>query len=235
MINFLDLHTHTQSSGHAYSSLIENIQSAKAKGLEILGVSDHAPSMPGGPHEFYFSNLRILPEYMEGIRILKGVELNILDKEGNIDLHGRHIEGLDYAIASLHVPCIDNLGIIDNTNAIIGAMSHEKVKIIGHPDDSRFPIDFEKIAKAASEHHVLLEVNNSSLLPTSSREDSKESYAALLPYCKIYNTAIIIGSDAHFIDRIGAYEEALALIDELDFPHELVVNFNKELFWSYLK
>ena len=72
LINKIDLHTHTVASGHAYSTLMDNIRAAKAKGMEIVGVSDHAPAMPGSTHEYHFSNQRVLPEFIEGIRVLKG-------------------------------------------------------------------------------------------------------------------------------------------------------------------
>lgn len=233
-MNLLDLHTHTVASNHAYSTLIENIFAAKAKGLKYLGVSDHAPKMPDAPHIFYFSNLRVIPPIIEGIRILKGAELNILNYNGDIDLDERTLEGLDYAIASLHIPCYKNLGIEGNTQALINAMKHPKVKIIGHPDDSRYPLDYKRVAEAAKANQVLLEVNNSSLLPTSSREGGRECYLELLPYCIKYQVPIIIGSDAHFIDKIGAYENALALLEEVQFPKELIVNFNEDLFTKYL-
>ena len=42
-----DLHTHTLASGHAYSSLKENIEAARDKGLLAMGTSDHAKSIPG--------------------------------------------------------------------------------------------------------------------------------------------------------------------------------------------
>ena len=51
-----DLHTHTVASGHAYSTVTENASYAEQKGLELLGISDHAPKMPGGTHFFYFLN-----------------------------------------------------------------------------------------------------------------------------------------------------------------------------------
>ena len=149
MLNLLDLHTHTISSGHAYTTLLENIAAAKRKGLKILGVSDHAPQMPGGAHKFYFNNLKVLPDVIDGIRVLKGVELNILNQNGDVDLDERSLRVLDYAIASLHVPCLENLGIEENTKALIRSMDHPKVKIIGHPDDSRYPIDYEALVRAA--------------------------------------------------------------------------------------
>ena len=43
----LDLHTHTLASGHAYGTIRENALAAHEKGLAGLGVSEHAPGMPG--------------------------------------------------------------------------------------------------------------------------------------------------------------------------------------------
>lgn len=234
MLNLLDLHTHTIASGHAYTTLLENVASAKQKGMKILGISDHAPKMPGGAHKFYFNNLKVLPEVIDGVRILKGVELNILNNCGKVDLTEQSLSLLDYAIASLHVPCIENLGINNNTNALICAMDHEVVKIIGHPDDSRFPVNYEALVKAAVSKKVLLEINNSSLMPYALREGARENYMDMLDICKMYSAPVIIGSDAHFSEHVGAMDHVIKMIREIEFPLELVVNFNEDLFWTYL-
>ena len=61
-----DLHVHTISSGHAYSTLQEIVLHAKNIGLPMVGISDHAPGMPGGAHLFHFLNMRILPKVKIG-------------------------------------------------------------------------------------------------------------------------------------------------------------------------
>jgi len=138
----LDVHTHTVASGHAYSTIIENARVAKEKGLELLGMSDHAPALPGSAYIFAINNLKILPDVIEGVRVLKGVEANIINYKGDIDLWPKEVANLDYVIASLHIPCINPGSKSENTNAIIGAMKNPAVKIIGHPDDDRYPKDF---------------------------------------------------------------------------------------------
>jgi putative hydrolase len=233
--NLLDLHTHTVASGHAYSTLLENIRAAKSKGMKIIGVSDHGPMMPDGAHHFYFHNLKILPETIEGMRVLKGAEVNILDESGEIDIKGKAQFILDFAIASLHIPCFENQGTIGNTNAMINAMKHPVVKIVGHPDDSRYPLDYERLVLAAIEHHVLIEINNSSLLPTATREGAPDNYRKLLAFCKQHGAAVIIGSDAHFSEHVGAMDEAVVLLEAMGFPEALIANFNEELFWEYMK
>ena len=58
---FMDLHTHSLAAGHAYSTLLENIDAALAVGIRYLGMSEHGPASPGGPHEFFFSNYKVIP------------------------------------------------------------------------------------------------------------------------------------------------------------------------------
>ena len=78
-MNFvLDTHTHTLASGHAYSTIREMAYTAGEKGLKLLGITEHAPKMPGSCHEFYFRNLRAADRLMYGVELLFGAELNIL-------------------------------------------------------------------------------------------------------------------------------------------------------------
>ena len=95
MIDLLDLHTHTTASGHAYNSLYEMVHSASAKGLSLFGCSDHAPAMPGSCHSFHFINFKVLPRTLYGVRLMMGVELNIMDYGGTVDLEQSVLEPLD--------------------------------------------------------------------------------------------------------------------------------------------
>ena len=54
MRDILDVHTHTLASGHAYNTMREMAKAASEKGLEILGITEHAVSMPGTCGAFYF-------------------------------------------------------------------------------------------------------------------------------------------------------------------------------------
>ncbi|WP_455544536.1 phosphatase [Intestinibacter sp.] len=222
----VDMHTHTVASGHAYSTLHENVQFAKKHGLKILGLSDHGPNMLGGPELYFFNNLKVIPKEIDGIRVLKGMEANILDIEGNLDeLDPRALPGLDYLIASLHTICIKPSTKEDNTQAILNAMDQEKVKIIGHPDDARYPLDYEPIVKKAKEKNILLEVNNSSLSPNTFRKGARENIKTYLELCKEYGVRIIMGTDSHICYDVGVFKYAEEIIEEVDFPKELVINY----------
>ena len=198
MNDILDIHTHTIASGHAYNTLYEMVRAAAGRGLTLFGSSDHAPAMPGSCHEMYFCNFKAIPRELFGIRLIMGCELNIIDYQGNVDLKRWLQKRLDYGIASIHDLCYEIGTKEENTAALIGAMENPYVQIIGHPDNSRIPLDYESLVKAAKEHHVLLEVNNSSLKPGSPRPGARENYYTMLKLCRRYNTAGFLGRGSPF-------------------------------------
>ena len=158
-----DLHTHTVASGHAFSTLKENIEEAAAKGFKSHW-EHQITTVPCRDLRslFILLNFKAIKEKILGVRIFTGMEANIIDLEGKLDAEEAVLKKMDYVIASLHVPCVKAGTREENTNALIGAMKNPYVKIIGHPDDDRFPLDYEKLVKAAAKEKVALEVNNSS-------------------------------------------------------------------------
>ncbi|MBP7250441.1 MAG: phosphatase, partial [Selenomonas sp.] len=141
---------------------------------------------------------------------------------------------LDYATASLHDICIDPGSTEENTAALIGAMNNPRVNIIGHPDNPCYPVDFDALARAARDHHVLLELNNSSYRPGGSRQGSWEKGKELLAACKQYGTTVILGSDAHIDLDVGAHERSQELLAACAFPEELVINRDPEAFKAWI-
>ena len=161
-----DTHAHTLASGHAYSTIREMAAAGAEKGLQILALTEHAPEMPGTCQLYYFQNLDVVPREINGLHMLFGTELNIMDSEGNVDLPEKLCKELDIVVASMHSPCFKEEPTIEAvTKAYVETMKKPYVNIIGHPDDGRFPIDYEILVKAAKETKTLLELNNSSLRP----------------------------------------------------------------------
>ena len=221
----LDTHTHTLVSGHAYNTIREMARMAKEKGLEALAITEHAPAMPGTCHEFYFQNLEILPRQMEGVKMFFGSEVNLLDEKGTLDLAERTLKGLDIAIASIHPHCFKTEITMENVmGAYFHAMENPGIHIIGHPDDGRFPVDYEALVLKAKETGTLLELNNSSLTPGGFRMNAYGNDLKMLTYCKKYGVPITLGSDAHVDVDIAEYEAAKKLIAECEFPEELIIN-----------
>ena len=131
-------------------------------------------------------------------------------------------------------PCIHSGTALQNTNAYLGALKNPLLHIIGHPDDSRFPIDYDTLVAAAGEHHKLLEVNNSSLNPLSFRVGARNNYIKMLELCRHYGTSIIINSDAHCEADAGNHAFAHALLEEVNFPRELIVNTSLDRLCCFL-
>lgn len=234
-MNFvLDTHTHSIASGHAYSSIQEMAQSANERGLELLGISEHAPAMEGTCNEIYFRNLKVIPDKICGVEMLFGIEANIIDYLGNTDVSTRTFECVDYGIASLHLNCIKSGTIQENTNAYLHTMENPYINIIGHPDDSRFEVDYHQLVKKAKETNTFLEVNNTSLSPDTLRRNCKQNYYKMLDLCAVHEVPIIVNSDAHISFDVGNFQHALALLEELDFPEKLIANLSVERYKTLL-
>ncbi len=220
----MDLHTHTIASGHAYSTLQENIEAARERGLKFLGLSEHGPAMMGGPGPLYFQNYKIIPREYGELRLFCGIEANITDYEGHLDLDHCMLSRLDYCIASMHTLIVPPGSAKENTRAAILAMENPLVKILGHPDDSRYPMDYEELVRAAVRLHVALEVNNSSLHPLASRQGAGENIRRLLEACLRHGASVILGTDSHISSSVGDFTQVDQLLRETDFPGELIIN-----------
>lgn len=230
-----DLHTHSLASGHGYSTIREMAYAAKQKGLQILGITEHGLAMPGTCQDFYFTNLKVVPRMMCGVRLLLGVEANIMDYSGALDMPEEYLKQMDLVIASLHVPCLKPGTREQNTQAYIGAMKNPYVNVIGHPDDRRYPVDYEQLVLAARDHHVLLECNNGSLSPNGARKDSWAQDAEMLSYCEKYNVPVVVDSDAHIDELVGNVELMCRKLEEIRFPKRLIINSSVETLYTYLK
>jgi putative hydrolase len=152
------------------------------------------------------------------------MEANIIDLEGKLDAEEAVLKKMDYVIASLHVPCVKAGTREENTNALIGAMKNPYVKIIGHPDDDRFPLDYEKLVEAAAKEKVALEVNNSSFSPRTGRLNADKNLPVMLSFCKKYKVPVIVDSDAHIFYDIGNLDRAKEMLEACEFPKKLILN-----------
>ena len=231
----VDTHTHTIASGHAFCTIHEMARAAKEKGLEAIAITEHGPTMPGGAHLYYFKNYNMLSRCWDGIPVLFGVELNILDEKGTLDLPDHIIKRMDITIASMHTRCYENKGKEINTQAYMKLMDRGDVDIIGHPDDGRFPVDYEQLVAYAKKTGTLLEVNNHSLNPDSTRAGAHDNCLEMLTYCREMRVPIVLGSDAHVDTQIADTTYSFLVLQEVNFPEELVANRSYEELKKYLR
>ena len=224
-----DLQTHSIVSGHAYSTLLENINYCAEKGIKILGTSEHAPTMPGAPHYWYFGNMKVVPRVINGVTILRGCEANILDIDGSLDMTDESSRNLDYMIASFHEPVFKPKSKEENTAAILNVMDkYDKVEILGHLGNPNYELDYEAIVKKAKEKNIMIEINNSSLLG-SSRVGSDVNCKKVALLCREIGTKVILTSDSHINTCIGVFNKGIELLEEIQMPKELVMNDPEKL------
>ncbi len=230
----LDTHTHTVASGHAYGTVLEMAKAASEEGLELLAITDHAPKLPGTCGEMHFRNFKVIDKILFGVEILMGVELNIIDYKGTVDMERGLLRQMAIGIASMHTVCLARGTEKENTAGLVKAMENPGVHIIGHPDDGRYPIDYETLVREAKEQRVLIELNNSSLMPGSGRKNSVENLEKILSFCERYGQEIIVNTDSHFPTSVGRFDKARELLLRVRFPEELIVNTNVEKLKKYL-
>ncbi|NLO89216.1 MAG: phosphatase [Clostridia bacterium] len=229
-----ELHLHTVASGHGYSTINEYVRAAKKKGIKMIAITDHGPALPGGPHLSYFGYLYILPKIEEDVQILVGVEANILDTKGSLDLPERYLERLDIVLAGFHPPCYEDRGVVENTKAMINVIKNPLVDIIVHPGNPAFPIDIKDVVAAAKEYGCLLEINNTSL-SGGARKGSRSNCFAIAKALAEEKMLLAAGSDAHYVDRMGCFDDVIKLFKETGISEEQVLNTSTDKVMGYLK
>ncbi len=228
-----DLHVHTVASGHAYSTVLENANVAKKKGLIALGVADHGPSMPGGPPSIYFEARGHFPWEIEGVRVFFGAEVDIIDENGNLDLPPHVLKKLDYAIVSFHPQVYSGGSREENTRILLQALSNPLVDIVAHAGNPRYPLDYRVVVKEAVSQGKIFEINNSSF--SVSRKGSSDNCRIIAQEIMRCGGELVVSSDAHFCHEIGEYSHALDLLSQVKFPSERILNLHKEKMFRFLE
>lgn len=230
----VDLHTHSLMSGHGLNTVSEMATEAKRKGLHILGIADHGPSMEGAPHEGYFWISDKLND-LKGIKILLGAEVNIINKNGKIDLNDNYLSEQRIVIAGIHDKTPYKGSSEDHTAALVNAMRNKYVKIISHPFRMEFKVNIKKIVEVACSTKTLLELNDQLFEKESKNDGFLEAYTKLVGLCKKSGLPIIIGSDAHVANRIGEDKNVLRVKRLIGLTENMIINNREKDLELFLK
>ncbi|WP_391090873.1 PHP domain-containing protein [Vibrio sp. NH-UV-68] len=229
----VDTHTHTYASGHAYSTLVENARLAKHNGLKMFCTTDHAESMPGAPHYWFFSNQRVLPRFIDDVAVIRGVESNILNTQGEIDVHPSSYKSLDWVIASFHEPVFRPSDKNSHTKALINTIKSGNVDALGHLGNPNFDFDFESVLRCAQQYHVAIEINNTTL-KGNSRVGSVERCYEIAAIGKELGVFFTTGSDAHFCQDVGNLSLVSELLDQVGVESHQVITHSTAQFLAFL-
>ena len=253
-----DVHTHTFYSRHAYSTIQENVEAAAAAGLEILGSADHFSCMLFPEQHLrnfqYFTNMGIWPRTWHGVTLLRACEVDIVGLGGELfgqdieltaDISGRAFDasrslfdriasGMDYMVASVHDRSFaESASITQTTEMYVRALENPKVLILGHTGRSGVPYDWDTVLTCAKEHHKLIEINEHSL--DFDRDGHfHDTCGGIAQRCAELGVGITVDSDAHIAWQIGRFDRVKAMLEEIHFPQELIMNRGREPFLTTL-
>ena len=107
-------------------------------------------------------------------------------------------------------------------------MKHPAVRMIGHCDDVKYPVDYDELTAAAREYGIVMEINNSSLSPEGYRGDTRANNRMLLEGCLRNRVPVLLSSDSHGTAHIGDFTYARAMVQEMNYPEELILNDKPE-------
>ena len=227
-----DTHCHTIASPHAYGTITENIEMASNIGLKALAITDHGPALPDSAHFWHFTNMRVLPRKVKGVILLRGVEANIMDTKGTLDLDDDTLGNLDWVIASFHKQSFIVSSRSAHTEALIQMAANPHVDIFGHLDAPEYPFDIREVLMACKENGKFIEMNDSS---SRIRVGGEEMCRRIALECIRQEVPVVINSDAHCPWDIGRISTAAELLGSVSFPEELVLNRKVNLIISHIE
>jgi putative hydrolase len=218
-----DLHAHTIASGHAADTIRTMARRACSRGLKALAVTDHGPGLQGGAGEVYFM---ALPRMVRGIdlplRIIAGAEDDIVNRRGDLRLPREVRENLELVITGLH-PHSWMAGQPETarTEGAVQAIQRGLVHVFAHPVSNYISVEVEPVLQAAASSRVALELNASKLA-------DRPGLIRYLERCAELEIPLVVNSDAHVAEEVGAFDPAVELLREVDFPESLVINRSLE-------
>lgn len=247
-----DIHTHTLFSRHAYSTIMENLAAARDAGLQVLGSADHFSDMLFTQQDIrnfqYFLNVDVWPRKKDGVVLLRGAEADIVSLDGHLfgmdipcyhsiadtkgeptaNLFKRVTGGLDYIVASVHSRAFAKGATIEQaTQMYLNVLAQPKVFVLGHVGRAGVPFNLDTVLTAARDFHKLIEINEHSLEVDRSGKIT-QSCRDIARRCAELGVGITVSTDAHISSDIGRFSQAPAMLEEIGFPQELIVNRSAE-------
>jgi DNA polymerase (family 10) len=205
-----DLQTHTKWSDGS-NTILEMAKAAKGLGHEYLAITDHTGSLriAGGLNERetmkQMKEIEKVNEAVEGLTILKGVEVNI-KSDGQLDVKNEILRDLDIVVASIHSGF--RQGREKLTERMISAMENEHVDIIAHPtgrliqERRGYEVDFEKVFETSARTSTFLEIN---AYPNRLDLNDMNVKRAIKAGCKL-----VISTDSHNADHLRYIQLGIA-------------------------
>ena len=232
-----DYHTHTKYSD-GKGSVLDNALAAREKGLREVAITDHGFNIPTMSFKKYLSAKAdcLRAEDEVGIRVISGVEADVISLDGLVDVKDEEIEKIDYLTIGFHkfaffkgledffkmyavtyfnemIPTSEKAKA-QNTRALIAAIERYPVKVITHINHS-LKVHVPEVLAACAKKAVLVELNAKHL------SDLEGHWRELIGS----DATFILNSDAHRPADVGALDEAFETALARGIPAERIVNY----------
>lgn len=224
-----ELHTHTSDyCCHAGATIDQFVEEAIKKGFKYYAATNHSPIVDTqAPIHFYLDNLE---RHYDGIKFLAGIEADIRDLHGGFDMCQFDLLSLDFVIASMHVNILPH-DLPDYTNAYVKAAENPAVDCLGHiARDPRYSFDLETVLRAVKANGKLIEFNDGSI----TNDGRGEACGKVMDACAKMGVECIVTTDAHHIDDCGRNKNTVKMLEDKNFPEELIVNADEERMAKFL-
>jgi len=225
----VDLHSHSSFSCCGLHSFVEMLERGKALGMKGLAITDHGQALGGRLNKPFFTRLN---NPVPGIRLLKGVECNVLEEPGRIDCPKEWLAYMDIVMLGVHPNLKAGLDKTTITRMLLRAMKdNQYVDVIVHIDSSVHDVDIEPVVEAALNYGMAMEINNSKTFYGATRPGATDE---LIAVCMNLKCPIVVSSDAHAINEVGRDDQVRALLEKAKFPEDLIVNRDAETAFSFV-
>lgn len=242
MIDY-DFHTHTKYS-HGKGTILQNAEAAKQKGLSAIGITDHGFNHPAyGMRRKKLVDMRAdctNAEKQAGVKVLLGVEANIIGTDGFTDVKPTDYPYLDLFLAGVHrFVLLDNFFdyfgyfggnlcssalklkpssalVKRTTEAYVNAIKNNPIDILTHLNYCCFS-DALEVAKCLADYGTYLEINTKKVHLTD------EEWQNIVDKTSV---RFVIDSDAHSPDRVGDVKLAEELFKRVNIPSSRIDNLN---------
>lgn len=231
-----DLHMHTiRSDGR--QTIEQNICEAIKKGLKTIAITDHGPFHEKSARctfDYHLVNkyeLKSLQRKYPQIKLLFGIEANIVSLRGDLDITKQQEEAFDIIVMGQHrsphgITFWDNITwrlrnllpqtkkrIEKVTNAYLLAMQNHKINILAHLN-RYIKVNIKPIAELAAKKGILIELNGKRV------DFSQEEIDIILNA----GANFVINSDAHKFENVGNTKKIDEFLSKHKIPKERIVN-----------
>ncbi len=232
-----DYHTHTKASDGT-GTVFDNIVSAKEQGLDEIAITDHSFTcfVCNMTRKKFWKQEDDIQDYYnhygEDIKILHGVEGNLLGFDGYVDVPEDIIKECDVLHLGFHrylkIPTAFKYAKYVFTNGFGPKKAKEKLRELNtqsylkamdkYPIDvlvhlgHRCPVDVGVICKKAAEKDIYVEFNEKHV------DVLEENIDAILES----GVKLIIGSDAHSPKKVGKLQKVGEFIERYNIPQDKI-------------